>query len=231
MRNSQSRVLPLFVVTGALLFGLSCVTASAPSPAFVIARGCVVTPDQLRSLQRSLAADTPADWIEIKERDLQQVKKGRRPTYLWAEAVRTPRVVAAHLCEGELTPFQMRDEDFDSNTWRPFPSERYATYGAAASDPCRQARELDHRFWVRGEISSDELAAVLRVFTQPAAVAGTLVTLLPDERIILITKKPIRSDERIVEIRTSRGRDHGRVIEFENRAGVWTGRVLGEWVS
>jgi len=225
---------PTSIVLALSVILLSCASAPAPVPEIVIAPGSAVTTDQLQALQQSLAAYPHADWIEISERPAQMVGISGRTTYLWAEALRIPRKVSPHLCQGEFLLFSMRDEGFDTNTWRSFPLERYATYDAGGIDPCAQAREPDRRFWVRGGVSMDELAGVLEVFTATVSAdeaASSLATLGPDERIILVTKKATLANESVIDITTSQGDSHGRIIEFEKREGRWIGRLRSNWIA
>lgn len=218
-----------------LAFLVSCVSAPSPVAQIVLASGSNVTPDQLRALEETLTAHPPARWVEIREVPAQMVGRSGRSTVLTAEALHVLYEVTPHLCHGRLTLFWMRDEDFDTNTWKASPGVLFGTYDQAGTDPCVLAREKDRRFWFAG-VSPEELAGVLEAFTGKVPnddAAWNRPTLLPGERIIQIKRKPTGSGGPVIEVHTVDERDdhRGRVIQFERHDGLWTGRVTGGWIA
>lgn len=228
MTNPLNFLLPL------VSFLLSCASAPSPAPQIVIAPGSAVTTDQLQALKDALTAHPHSYWVEVREFPARMVGKSGRASFLWAEALHIQYKVSPHLCHGRLTSFSMRDEGFHTNTWQPHQGELYATYDPAGIDPCAEARERDRRFRFGG-VSLNELAGVLEAFTGTVPEddgAGSPATLLPDERIGEVVKKPTGPNASVIEVHTTQqDGDHGRVLEFERCEGLWIGRVRGPWVA
>lgn len=216
-------------------FFFSCTSAQA-APEILVTPGSTVTADQLEALLQTLTAHPDVHFVNVRELTYQMRPSSGRTTYLKAEALGIPRRVSSHLCHGELSLFYLSEED---GRWQESSQkEKFASYDARGLDPCGQAREWKSRFWIRGGVSMEELSGVLEVFSSAApegsaldAAAFSRARLLPDERVMLVTRTSPSAGESPIEIHTQRGESQGRVIEFDMRDGVWIARVKGGWIA
>jgi hypothetical protein len=213
---------------------VSCASILDPPPEIRVEPYTDLAPEQLTALQDTIRSiGFLPDWVDVERRPY-QISEFGHDTFLSAQAVKAPRIVAAGLCIGELLPLTMGGSGFDKNLWKASGVEQYAVFSLGVSNPCEEGRRRNARIWIRGQILNDELLGILQTIksesVESASPSFDSVHLLEGERIISVSRKA-SAEGFFIEVMTSTGRSQGRLFRFREQDGVWVVHVVSFWIA